>query len=376
MVVYSSLCDKNLVAYLAYLSVVSCGDEFLRERVSQIGSAGDGSTSSGQSGSGGDAADVFCRLYDKTQSGVAGVGSCSSVTGVRGYIRDVVGVEFERDEDGSAGVAGLHVGDGDGGVDGVVPVRDKVRSSDSGSSKGVPGSIGSIGNSGKKSKVRSTRRRRRERLSVEGVVVDSVPEWRKGAGPISETPSGFWNSCEPDVRKALIDSKARMHIAENERRAAEARKRVDYIGSPQAAVATAVQLVERARQYAADSDDSSVHGFAKTVVESEASSVIRSLPSSVTSFEDFERRKLEAECDRADKAERGLVDCEVKVAKLEEELRLQKGGRGDQRPVVNRPGLKDTGGKITDRRVGESAQEHCLRLRTYKQRGAEIVTNF
>jgi len=101
---------------------------------------------------------------------------------------------------------------------------------------------------------------------------------------VEEEQKGFWRSCSQETRQKLIESKAAMHIAENERRARKARADVERMDSPTAILKTAMQSVKLARQCAESKGESAVAGWAETVATSHAESVARSAPSSVPSY--------------------------------------------------------------------------------------------
>lgn len=101
---------------------------------------------------------------------------------------------------------------------------------------------------------------------------------------VRENQEGFWNSCSKEVRQELIDSKARMHIAENLRKAKEAEEKVRQMESPEALLVRAMAMVSMAEQCAKKSNDSKVAGWAQTVATSYAESIAKSAPSSVPSY--------------------------------------------------------------------------------------------
>jgi len=110
---------------------------------------------------------------------------------------------------------------------------------------------------------------------------------------LGSAPVGFWNSCTKEIRDELVTSKARMHIAENNRRVKEAEEKVKYLGSPEASMRKAISLVEYAGKQALKESDSRIYGWAKTVATLSAESLARSTPTSAPSFDELSA-KLEA----------------------------------------------------------------------------------
>jgi len=106
------------------------------------------------------------------------------------------------------------------------------------------------------------------------------------SGPVVGS-DGFWKSCSSGVRQELIDSKARMHIAENQRREREAKEKLAAMDSPAAMVAKVLDLVKMTEVAAKRANDSKVAGWAKTVAESHSEELARSAPSTMKSFESF-----------------------------------------------------------------------------------------
>jgi len=153
-------------------------------------------------------------------------------------------------------------------------------------------------------------------------------DWRRPKVVVkSEGESqGFWNSCSPAVRQELIDSKARMHVAQNEHRAQEAKERVDAMRSPIAIMKKAVALAEQASKIAKKEGDSKVMGWAQTVATSEAESLARSTPSSVPSFDEVHKSVSDVEVDEVFTPDSSLVSenenlkAKVKAMQLEKKL--------------------------------------------------------
>jgi len=130
-------------------------------------------------------------------------------------------------------------------------------------------------------------RERREKLSSES--------WRsKGMTPgkatgvkvvEQETRRGFFSELGEDTKKRLRESRARMMIAENERKTKEAEEKLKYLESPLALLATAMKTMRVAEQCAEKQGDHRIAGWARTVADSYAESVAKSAPSSVPSLE-------------------------------------------------------------------------------------------
>jgi len=209
----------------------------------------------------------------------SGTGSCGAM---------VVGSEVRR----NVGVR-CSVGVDSNGVDdlsGVGDVRSE-KSVSSGGSSGLGVSGDRLGPRGGVSKGRGpnyarnqvARARKKEYKSRVG-----RPSGVKGvkAGE-SCASSGFWASCEEEIRKELIESKARMHIASNNKKAAEDVRRLDHLRSPAQMLKDLMKIVELAGESAKQQNDSKVAGWAATVAQSYAESVARSASTSVESFDAF-----------------------------------------------------------------------------------------
>jgi len=114
-------------------------------------------------------------------------------------------------------------------------------------------------------------------------------DWRSksksSSGVVVQEQSGFWNSCSEGVRQELIDSKARMHILQNEQRAQEAKERISGMQSPIAIMKKVVALADQAEKIANKEGNAKVMSWAQTVATSEAESLARSAPSTVPSYD-------------------------------------------------------------------------------------------
>jgi len=147
--------------------------------------------------------------------------------------------------------------------------------------------------------VREKKKRSAQRASVSAGAGVSGTEGGLAASPVGagcssrapvvpdlvrDNQEGFWNSCSLRLRQELVDSKARMHIAENVRRAKEAEERIRQMESPEALLRRAMAMVTVAEECAKKGNDSKVAGWAQTVATSYAESIARSAPSSVPSY--------------------------------------------------------------------------------------------
>jgi len=84
---------------------------------------------------------------------------------------------------------------------------------------------------------------------------------------------GFFSDCTSEVQVKLRESRAKLLIAENERKLVEEQRKLKYLNSPMAAVSEAMRAVEIAERLAKKENNSKVVGWAKTVVDSYASSI-------------------------------------------------------------------------------------------------------
>jgi len=168
--------------------------------------------------------------------------------------------------------------------------------------------------------------------------VDGV-SWRTGApanggSADGDTPlrehEGFWNSCSESVRQELIDSKARMHIAQNEQRAQEAKERVETMKSPVTIMKKAVALAEQASKIAKKEGDSKVMGWAQTVATSEAESLARSTPSSVPSFDEVHKSVSDVVVEEAVTPDSSLVSENENLKARMKAMQLEKKQEGER----------------------------------------------
>jgi hypothetical protein len=125
-------------------------------------------------------------------------------------------------------------------------------------------------------KARREQRARRRRSSVaapavavEVPVVSAVekevkpPRWNRG----------YFSDMPDDVQKKLRETRAKLLIAENERKLREEEQRVKYLDSPMALVESAMRAVAMAEKAAKKVNDSKVMGWAQTVATSYAESI-------------------------------------------------------------------------------------------------------
>jgi len=94
---------------------------------------------------------------------------------------------------------------------------------------------------------------------------------------------GFFSGCADDVQEKLRESRARLLIAENERKLIEEQRKLKYLNSPMAAVGEAMRAIGVAEKLAAKENNSKVVGWAKTVTDSYASSISGTGPGSASS---------------------------------------------------------------------------------------------
>jgi hypothetical protein len=96
---------------------------------------------------------------------------------------------------------------------------------------------------------------------------------------------GYFSDCPMEVQKQLKESRARMLIAENERKMIEAERRISQLKSPAQLAADVVALVERVEKMAKAGRDDKMSKWAQEVTAASASSLASSAPSSVPSVE-------------------------------------------------------------------------------------------
>jgi len=100
-----------------------------------------------------------------------------------------------------------------------------------------------------------------------------------------EVRKGFFSELDEVTQRRLRESRARMMIAENERKAKEAEEKLKYLESPLALLATAMKAVKVAEQCAVKHGDHRVASWARTVANDYAESVAKSAPSSIPSLD-------------------------------------------------------------------------------------------
>lgn len=156
---------------------------------------------------------------------------------------------------------------------------------------GALDTVGDISmSSGKNRKNRAGRNARKKKQAL------MQADWRAGVSANGETGSAvvpdqldkgaFWNSCSSGVRQELIDSKARMHIADNNRRAEEAERRVKQLQSPEQLIKDAVRIEGLAEKQGKST--SRINSWASSVARTYAEAVARSAPSTIQSYDSFE----------------------------------------------------------------------------------------
>jgi hypothetical protein len=117
------------------------------------------------------------------------------------------------------------------------------------------------------------------REEVEQKKSEPVVQARVGFG------RGYFSDCSEETQKQLKESRARMLIAENERKAIEAERRVSQLKSPAQLAADVVALVERVEKMAKAGRDDKMTRWAQEVTTASASTLASSAPSSVPSVE-------------------------------------------------------------------------------------------
>jgi hypothetical protein len=125
-------------------------------------------------------------------------------------------------------------------------------------------------------------------------VAGSVKEPRVGLGALAlRDPRGgaggrsFFSGLSCDVREQLKESRAKMLIAQNKRRAREEEDKLESLKSPVAAVERAIRAVVAAEKAAAKANNSKVAGWASAVITSYAETVAKSVESTEGSFDSF-----------------------------------------------------------------------------------------
>lgn len=96
---------------------------------------------------------------------------------------------------------------------------------------------------------------------------------------------GTFVECSDETRVELRESRAKLLILENKRKAVEEQRKLDMLASPMRILQDAMDMVDIAAKAAKVSDDSKVASWAKTVATSYAESIAKSAPSSVPSFD-------------------------------------------------------------------------------------------
>lgn len=98
--------------------------------------------------------------------------------------------------------------------------------------------------------------------------------------------TGFFSGCTQETQDKLRETRANLLIVENERRAIDEQRKVDRLKSPYATVKEAMEMVKFAEVCAKFKNGSKVAGWAETLSQAYATSVARSVPSTVPSFDD------------------------------------------------------------------------------------------
>lgn len=350
MLQYSPLCDTNVFAYLAYL--VSSRDGSSVEWVGdKCVIAGGRECNSGGGDDGGDVVGILaglCRAARVETLGFDGSGVDRRCIG--GIDSDVV-FDSVKGARGNVGMADSHVGIVGRSLDDSVCFGGVQRGVAGGSQsigeeskflsdgsllsklevdtdKGSCGeSVVSVGGTKycsklernragrRKKKIRKLRRQSRE---VDNDCAD-VPEWRRAAPNVSFSGDsrtavgsdgrGFFSGCSEEIRSKLRDSRARALIAENERKAAVEKRRLDDMSSPAALAREVMKMVNFAGSCQKKEQGSVVAGWAKTVASDYAESIARSCPGTVASLDSIGEVTLESVAEEKKKKQISSVWC-------------------------------------------------------------------
>lgn len=296
MVEFSALCHSDKSVYLEYLSTV-------RDVYFQRGTVGfvhefEG-TSSAVGGAGIPLACGVSVVGEDEKRYALGCGSHGSGRRFRSELDAVEGCY----SNGSSGRTGVDTGvrldavDVDTGVERSGcksdALDDKFGSKCSGGGSSDKGEGGN-GVRGPKY-MRNVRNRQRQlRNKAKKRQIEESVSWRSSSDEkggtintdniINQKDVGFWNSCSEDVRKELVDSKAKMHIAENLRKEKEAMAKIREFESPVGLLNHALKFIKAAEECEKKTETSRVAGWAAAVAQSYTDKVTGSQPSSKPSL--------------------------------------------------------------------------------------------
>lgn len=155
--------------------------------------------------------------------------------------------------------------------------------------------------------------------------------WRQASGDdgmrqakeavVSGSSRGYFSELSVDVQRKLKESRAKMLIAENEKKEMHARSCLARNVGPEALVRELVRVSALAVQVKKQTADMKIGGWAETVSEFVTKSVAESAPSSVPSLEDvgYGESSLKSSCgyDKAAELARGVRIVEYKKKKNE-----------------------------------------------------------
>jgi len=105
------------------------------------------------------------------------------------------------------------------------------------------------------------------------------------SGRVDSGRRGFFSGCSEEVQSHLRESRARLLIAENERKAVEEEKKLKRLSSPEALVQEMIRVTRMANQLKKQTVDVKIGGWAETVADGLMKSVAESAPSTIPSLE-------------------------------------------------------------------------------------------
>jgi len=126
-----------------------------------------------------------------------------------------------------------------------------------------------------------------------------VPVWRskradmrrENVAPVDLQRRGYFSDCSGDVQSRLRESRAKMLIAENEKKEAEAierKRKMDSVTPEIALVTELIRVTRMANQLKKQTKDQRVGGWAETVADTLTRSTAESAPSSMPSLKSVE----------------------------------------------------------------------------------------
>lgn len=292
-VTYSPLCDTDRSVYYEYLN--TCRRVGYGQYVKQFG-WGDGAGGCEGRGSGGvdlggciDGSVVTeaCEGFDAK---VVDGSRLSSLVDQFG-LDNSVDVAQESARGSIGGLAGCDVGRGCGGLRGDVPVGSGAGgNADASDGNGpvesvvcdsLPGRVRRGPNYERNKRSRDAKKRSKAKLH------DVSKDWRadRALKQAAVGRVGFFSECDDGVRKQLRESRAKLLIVENNRKAAEEELKLKRCLSPQSLVRELISVTSMAAQLKKQTKDHAIGGWAESVVDHLTRSVAESAPSSVPSLQ-------------------------------------------------------------------------------------------